>query len=66
MLAVSTITSLRQLIVVQVGAGWSATSRPVPGGIGVTEAALTPGHVVRHPARTGRSPRALVPRHHLH
>ena len=55
-----------QLVVVQVGAGMVGNVAPVPGGIGVTEAALTAGpHVVRDPARAGAGVRAGVPGHHV-
>ena len=55
-----------QLIVVQVGAGMVGNVAPVPGGIGVTEAALTAGLTsFGIPAGARARQRARVPRRHL-
>jgi uncharacterized membrane protein YbhN (UPF0104 family) len=43
MLAFDQHLDFAQLVVVQVGAGMVGNGAPVPGGIGVTEAALTAG-----------------------
>ena len=55
-----------QLIVVQVGAGMVGNVAPVPGGIGVTEAALTAGLTsFGIPPAPALATRDRVPRHHV-
>jgi len=66
MLAFNQHLDFAQLIVVQVGAGMVGNVAPVPGGIGVTEAALTAGLTsFGIPPAPALASRALVPRHHF-
>ncbi len=57
LLAFGVHLSFAQLVVVQVGAGMLGNVAPVPGGIGVQEAALTAGLTAFGIRRTPRSPR---------